>query len=149
MGSHGDMRPLFPSFTLAAILAGSQGIGGTCGPDNADDIPYLEDLKADFLNADYAEFAKRAGPYFPDLAENARDYFGQVMVVFPSPFPACATILQRREDPGFYQDLVFYFPAGSSAPVALLLIAARAEDKVHLIEFTFDTSISDVLEDIK
>lgn len=141
------MRPFF--FACCMALVAGQAHSATCGADRESDIPELEALKSAFLDADYRRFAELAGPYFPDLVENLNGYFGQMMVVFPNPFPSCETVLQRREDPGFYQDVVFYYPAGANAPVALLLVAVRAEGVVRLVEFTFNTAISDVLEDIK
>ena len=137
--------------SLASLAICSAGIthAAVCGPDTEADIPHLEAMKESFLTAEYLRFAEQAGPYFPDLAKNVKDYLGQVMVVFPNGFESCETVLQRREDPGFYQDVVFFYPAGSPAPVALLLVAVAAQGEVRLIEFTFNTAISDVLEDIK
>lgn len=141
------MRPFLCA--LLMTLAAGHADAAACGPDADADIPELEALKSAFLAADYRQFAELAGPYFPDLVENLNGYFGQMMVVFPNPFPSCETVLQRREDPGFYQDVVFYYPAGAQAPVALLLVAVRAKGEVRLVEFTFNTAISDVLSDIK
>ena len=144
------MRPfLFSCIAALTIGVADEAAAAVCGPDRASDLPYLETLKAAFLDADYPRFAELAGPYFPDLVEKVTDYFGQLMVVFPNSFRSCETILQRREAPGFHQEVVFYFPAGSSAPVALLLVAVEAEGEVRLVEFNFNTSISDVLGDIK
>lgn len=144
------MRPfLFTCVAAAAFCATGKSYAAVCGPDTPGDIPYLETLKSAFLDADYRRFAELAGPYFPDLMENLNGYFGQMMVVFPNRFPSCETVLQRREEPGFFQDVVFYYPAGSPAPVALLLVAVKAQGEVRLIEFTFNSSISEVLSDIK
>lgn len=122
---------------------------GPCGPQQDEDIVLFEAAKAAFLAADYEKFVELAGDYFPDLESNFDNYFGQIQVVFPNGFDSCATVLQRREEPGFYQDLVFYFPAGSKAPMALLLVAARVDGEIKLVEFNYNTSISDVLSDLK
>ncbi|NND22436.1 MAG: hypothetical protein HKN18_16215 [Silicimonas sp.] len=134
---------------LVALIIPTATLAGACGPDQDADIGLIEDAKAAFLDADYRKFVTIAGPYFPDLEQNFDDYFGQIQVVFPNGFDRCATILQRRESPGFHQDLVFYFPAGSPAPMALLLIAAKVDGEMQLVEFTYNTSISDVLDDLK
>ena len=144
------MKVLLRTLFVALLCsAGGGASAAVCGPDRAQDIPYLEDLKAAFLKADYRGFAELAGPYFPDLVERLNDYFGQVMVVFPNGFTSCETILQRREAPGFHQELVFLYPSGSPAPVALLIVAAEARGEIRLVEFNFNTSISDVLSDLK
>lgn len=135
------------ALATALIIAASQAQAGACGPNSSDDLPIFEAAKEAFLQADYKSFFDKAGPYFP--GSDFADTFGQVRVVFPNPYKRCRTILQRREKPGFYQDLVLYFPAGSDAPLALLLVAAEVDGQVNLIEFTFNTSISDVLDSLK
>ena len=133
---------------LFVLLAGTAW-AGPCGPDRETDVPVLEDAKAAFLDADYRAFTTIAGAYFPDIEENFDNYFGQIQVVFPNGYVSCHTVLQRREEPGFFQDLVFYIPEGYDAPMALLLIAAEVDGEAKLIEFSYNTSISAVLEELK
>lgn len=135
--------------TLFALCAGTAAPAGICGPDGGRDLPLMEAAKEAFLKADYHGFVTIAGPYFPDLAVNFDSYFGQLAVVFPDGFDRCETIIQRREDPGFHQDLVLYFPVGSPGPLALLIVAAEAEGEIRMIEFTYNTSISEVLGELK
>ena len=140
---------LFYIVLFSLVMSATQSLAGVCGLDRDADIALLEHAKSAFLSADYREFVTIAGPYFPDLDENFNDYFGQIQIVFPNGFDRCETVLQRRESPGFHQDLIFYFPKGSPAPMALLLIAAEVDGKTVLVEFTYNTSISDVLSDLK
>ncbi|NNF77557.1 MAG: hypothetical protein HKN05_05965 [Rhizobiales bacterium] len=135
------------SLVALLIFGAAQAHAGACGPDTADDITSFEQAKAAFLQADYETFFNTRGPYFPGADYDA--LFGQARVVFPNPFTGCKTVLQRREKPGFFQDLVFYFPAGSDAPLALLLIGAEVDGQVNLVEFSFNTNISNVLDDLK
>lgn len=137
------------TLTALAMIAANAAHAGPCGPDRSEDIPLLEEAKAAFLVAEFETFVDIAGPYFPDLKDNFNDYFGQIQVVFPNGFDSCHTVLQRREAPGFHQDLIFYFPAGSPAPMALLLIATEVGGETKLVEFTYNTSISAVLDDLK
>ena len=136
------------SCACAAILSSSTAYAGVCGPDREADLPLLERAKAAFLASEYREFVGIAGDYFPDLDQNFNNYFGQLQVVFPNGFDRCETVLQRREAPGFNQDLVFFFPNGSPAPIALLLVSVTIEGEERLIEFTYNTSISDVVDDL-
>lgn len=85
----------------------------------------------------------------PDLVAKLSDYLGQLTGVFPNAFAPCETVLHRSEAPGVDQDVVFQYPAGSSASVALPLIAARAEGEVRLVEFTCNTTMSEVPGNIK
>ena len=133
--------------SAATIFSAVQVQAGACGPDTPQDIAYFEDAKSAFLQADYRAFFDGMGPYFPGVDFDAT--FGQARVVFPNPFTHCRTVLQRREEPGFYQDLVLYFPAGSDAPLALLLVGTKVDGQVNLIEFTFNTNISEVLDSLK
>ena len=135
---------------LAALLASSSvTFAGVCGPDRDDDILVMEASKAAFLAADYRKFVEIGGNYFPDLESNFNNYFGQIQVVFPNGFDRCVTILQRREAPGFHQDVVFFYPKGFDAPVTLHLVAAQVGEGFRLIEFTYNTNISDVLDGLK
>jgi hypothetical protein len=131
---------------IALILGATQLQAGVCGPDTPEDIASFEASKAAFLQADYRTFFESMGPYFPGTDFDAT--FGQVRVVFPNPFKRCTTVLQRREVPGFYQEVVFYFPAGSEAPLALLLVGAEVDGQVNLVKFSFNTSISVVLDSL-
>lgn len=141
------MKPVFASIGL--IFLAAPAFAGVCGADSDRDIPLFEEAKEAFLAAEYERFVEIAGPYFPDLKENFDDYFGQIQVVFPNGFDRCQTVLQRREAPGFHQDVIFYFPKGSKAPLALLMIAADVDGEARMIEFNYNTSISDVLSDLK
>ena len=132
---------------IGILFAGSHSAAAACDPTTSNDVPAFETAKEAFLQADYKSFYDAMGPYFPGTEYEAT--FGQVRVVFPNPFTHCRTILQRRESPGFYQELVFYFPAGSDAPLALLLVGAEVDGQVNLIEFSFNTSLSSVLDDLK
>lgn len=139
----------FLSAALFSLMSATSVQAGVCGDDQDADLALFEEAKAAFLAADYEAFVDLAGPYFPDLKQNFSDYFGQIQVVFPNAFDRCQTVLQRRESPGFYQDLVFYFPKGSDAPMALLLVAAEVDGVPRLIEFTYNTSLSEVMTDLK
>ncbi|MBT8459084.1 MAG: hypothetical protein KJN60_05395 [Boseongicola sp.] len=137
--------------TAAAFvtLTASPAISGICGPDRDDDIPLLETAKAALLNADYLSFTSIAGPYFPDLAGNYEGYFGPLENTFPEGFDRCVTVLQRRENPSFAQDFMFYFPKDYESPMAVLLISAEVEGTTRLIEFSYNTNISGVLDELK
>ena len=142
------MKTFLASFTLAALVAAPTS-AATCGADTSSDIPLLETAKAALLNADYRSFTQIAGPYFPDLAENYDGYFGQLESIFPDGFDRCVTILQRREAPSFSQDLMLFFPKGYESPMAVLLIAADVEGTTRMIEFSYNTNISGVLDELK
>ena len=142
------MKQLITALALAT-LGTSPAFAGTCGPERDGDIALLETAKAALLNADYRSFTSIAGPYFPDLPENYDGYFGPLEATFPDGFDRCVTILQRRESPSFAQDLMFFFPKGHDSPMAVLLIAAEVEDTMRMIEFSYNTNISGVLDELK
>ena len=141
------MRMVAAAVSIA--LAGTPVFAGVCGEDTGRDLPLMEAAKEAFLKADYPGFVEIAGSYFPDLKDNYNQYFGQLQVVFPNGFTRCVTVLQRREEPGFHQDLVFFYPAGSAAPMALLMVVAEVGGEMAMVEFTYNTGISEVLDEIK
>ena len=142
------MKPLFVTLACASFFA-APAFAGTCGPDQDDDVALLETAKAALLNADYRSFVNVAGPYFSDLEENYDSFFGPLETTFPDGFDRCVTVLQRRENPSFAQDLIFFFPKGYETPMAVLLISADVEGATKMIEFTYNTNISDVLDELK
>lgn len=134
--------------TILTLLA-SPAIAGICGDDSDADIALFETAKSALLNADYRSFSRIAGAYFADIEDSYDDYFGPLEQTFPEGFDRCETILQRREKPGFFQDLILYFPAGYETPMAVLLIGAEVEGQTRMIEFNYNTNISRVLEELK
>jgi len=134
---------------LALTLVANPAFAGPCGNSTEFDIALFEDAKTAFLASDYDEFAVLAGPYFPDLQADPDSLFGALKNALPGGFDRCVTVLQRREAPGFHQDLALYFPRGFDAPIALLLIAVIVDGEPLLIEFNYNTSVSGVLEELK
>lgn len=135
--------------TLAG-LAFSASMATACEPTGPDDIPLIETLKDAFFASDYVTFAQRMGPFFPQIDQQFDGLFGPLQDVFPEGFVRCETVLQRREAPGFYQDLVLMYPKSSpETPLALLLIAVDPGDGIKLLEFNYNTNVSVVLGELK
>ena len=132
----------------AAVLPGL-ALAGVCGPDREADIEVFEQAKAAFFDTDYRTFADIAGDFFPGIDARYDSLFGQLERAIPDGYDRCETVLQRREAPGFHQELIFYFPKGSPAPMALLLIAAETDGQARLVEFTYNTSLSEVFSELK
>lgn len=132
----------------AAVLFASTTLthAGVCGADNDADIPVFEAAKEAFLSTRYRDFIDIGGAYFSDLEENFDSYFGQLPRVFPNGYDRCITILRRREEPGFYQDLVLFFPKGFEGPITLHLVAADDGNDVRLMYFNYNSSIGEVLD---
>jgi hypothetical protein len=133
----------------ALYLLANSALAGPCGNSTEADLPLFEEAKTAFLASDYHEFSVLAGPYFPGLQEDPDSLFGALKNVLPGGFERCVTVLQRREAPGFHQDLVLYFPRGFAAPMALLMIAVVVDGKPRMIEFNYNTNVSEVLEELK
>ena len=147
MGFDAAMKKLLA--TTALCFAANSALAGPCGNSTEADIPLFEDAKTAFLSSDYDEFSVLAGPFFPDLQKDPDSLFGALKNALPGGFERCVTVLQRREAPGFHQDLVLYFPRGFEAPIALLLIAVVVDGEPRMIEFNYNTNVSGVLEELK
>ena len=135
--------------TTALCFAAGTAFAGSCGNSTEADIPLFEIAKTAFLASDYDEFSAIAGPYFPDLQKDPDSLFAALKNVLPGGFERCVTVLQRREAPGFHQDLVLYFPHGFAVPIALLMIAVVIDGEPRMIEFNYNTNVSGVLEELK
>ncbi|MGI9391550.1 MAG: hypothetical protein ACR2O1_15950 [Boseongicola sp.] len=133
----------------ALCLAANSSVAAVCDNSTGADILLFEEAKTAFLASNYEKFAVVAGPYFPDLQKDPDSLFGALKNALPGGFDRCVTVLQRRESPGFHQDLVLYFPRGFAAPIALLLIAVVVDGEPRMIEFNYNTNVSGVLEELK
>jgi hypothetical protein len=142
---------LMKNALIAAALcfAANSAFAGACDNSTDFDIPLFEDAKTLFLASDYDEFSVLAGPYFPDLQEDPDSLFGALKNALPGGFDRCTTVLQRRESPGFHQELALFFPRGFVGPVALMMIAVLVDGEPRMIEFTYNTNVSGVLEELK
>ena len=135
--------------TTAICFAANSALAGPCDNSTEVDIPIFERAKTAFLASDYDKFSVLAGPYFPGLQEDPDSLFGALKNALPGGFERCVTVLQRRESPGFHQELVLYFPHGFAGPVALLMIAVVVDGEARMIEFAYNTNVSGVLEELK
>ena len=109
----------------------------------------MERAKEAFLTTNYRDFIDIGGDMFPGFENSYDDLFGPAERVFPEGYERCETILQRREAPGFHQDLVFFFPKGFDGPVTLHLIVAEVAGEMRLISFNYNTAIGEVLGDLR
>ncbi|MCG6884477.1 MAG: hypothetical protein LJE62_12055 [Silicimonas sp.] len=137
------------ALTIAATVLPGLALAGVCGPDRDTDIDVFEQAKAAFFDTDYREFSRILGDFFPDLDARYDSLFGGLERAIPEGYDRCETVLQRREAPGFHQEMIFYFPKGSPAPMALLLIAAEVDGKTRMVEFNYNTSLSEVFSELK
>ena len=128
--------------TLLPAAASAQ----SCTPSTAADIPAFEAAKTAFLKTDYRAFANLVDDYIPNMNAQFDALFGPLEVFEPQGYDRCRTILQRREDPSFLQEIVFFFPKGSDIPLALHLVGAEVDGAVRVLEFTYNSSISVVLD---
>lgn len=136
--------------SAVALFATTSVAGaGVCGPDRDTDIPVIERAKEAFLTTNYREFIDIGGDMFPGFEQSFDSLFGPIQEVFPNGYERCETILQRREEPGFHQELVFFFPKGFDGPVTLHLIVAEVAGEMRMISFNYNTAIGEVLGGLK
>ena len=129
-----------------ALLTPSLSFAQSCAPSAAADIPAFEAAKTAFLKTDYRGFANLVDDYIPNMDAQFDALFGPLDVFEPQGYDRCRTILQRREGPSVVQEIVFYFPKGSDVPLALHLVGAQVDGAVRVLEFTYNSSISVVLD---
>ena len=127
---------------LLPISASAQ----SCAPSTADDIPAFEAAKTAFLKTDYRAFASLVDDYIPNMNQQFDGLFGPLDAFEPQGYDRCRTILQRREAPSFVQEIVFYYPKGRDSPLALHLVGAEVDGAMRILEFTYNASLSAVLD---
>ncbi|WP_342076655.1 hypothetical protein [Yoonia sp. SS1-5] len=129
-----------------ALTAPGLAFAQSCPPSTSADLPVFEAAKAAFLKTDYKAFANLVDDYIPTIDDQFEALFGPLDALGPRGFDRCRTVLQRRETPGFAQELILFFPKGSTVPLALHLVGVEADGEVRMLEFTYNTAISEVLE---
>ena len=131
---------------FAAMFMAGTGHAGVCGPDRDTDIPEFELAKARFLKGDYDGFGQALGPLFQSELPGYADDFANFKSVFAGTFQSCHTVLQRREEPGFHQEVIFYFDDVVQGPVAMYLSGIVVDGEFHMVEFLFNTEVGGVLD---
>ncbi|MEJ6403424.1 hypothetical protein [Yoonia sp. 2307UL14-13] len=113
------------------------------------DVSVFEDAKTAFFRTDYRAFANLVGDYIPDMDARFEALFGPLDMFEPRGYESCQTILQRRENPSFYQEVILFFPRGVDGPIALHLVGAEIGGTVRVLEFTYNSSVGAVLEGLR
>ncbi len=132
-----------------ALSMPSQVAAQTCPPSTEADLPVFEDAKTAFFRTDYRAFANLVDEYVPNMDAQFDTLFGPLEVFEPRGYESCRTILQRREKPSFFQEVVFYFPRGADGPIALHLVGTEIDGEVQVLEFTYNSSVGAVLSGLR
>ncbi len=133
------------AFLLAPVAAAAQ----SCDPSTDADIPLFEAAKTAFFKTDYRAFAGLVDDYIPNMDAQFDALFGPLEVFEPRGFDRCRTVLQRREDPSFAQDMVLFFPRGGTTPMALHIVGAEVDGEMRVLEFSYNSAISAVLDGLR
>ena len=130
--------------SLALCLSASVVSAQSCTGENLKIIPEMEAAKDAVFEGKYETFGRMLGSDFQGLPENATQMFAPFREIVEGGYDSCTTILQRHESPGFYQDMVIYSSDQYEGPIALLLIGADVGGTFRFVEFSFNTSFSEV-----
>lgn len=134
---------------LLTCLPGLAMAADGCPPEGLPAVPTFETAKAQFLTGDYKAFLDTASAYIPDAASKYDSLFGQLAKALPNGFDHCLTVVQRRDPPGLVQEVVFYYPPGLDAPLSLYLMGAEVDGTVKILEFTYDTTLGNVMDKLR
>jgi len=133
------------AFCLTASVASAQ----SCTGEDSIIIPEMEAAKDALFAGEYETFGQLLGPGFQGLPEGATEMFAPFRNLVKNGYDGCTTILQRHEDPGFYQDVVMYTTADHPTPIALLLTGADIDGAFRFLEFKLNTSFASVVETLR
>lgn len=135
--------------TLAFCLSASVANAQSCTGENLVIIPEMEAAKNAFFAGSYDRFIGLMGPNFPGLSDRSGELFDPLKRIVSGAYEACHTVLQRHEAPGFYQDLTMYYDDEVEGPVTVLLVGADFDGEFRFLEFTYNSSISAVLDSLR
>ena len=134
---------------FAAVLAASwagQALA-VCEPSPADPVPAFEAAKQALLDGAYDDFLRTVQPLNADPLADREALVGAMERTFSQGLPSCASVVLRREAPGYAQEVALFDTGG--VPLALYLEAALLNGEMTIMSFQYALSPSDMLDLLK
>lgn len=139
------MKRAATGMILAALAAGPAL--AKCEPNPADPVPAFEAAKEALLDGAYDAFLRTVLPLNEDPLGDRESLVGAMERTFPDGLPSCASIVLRREEPGYAQEVVLFETGG--VPLALYMEAALLGGEMTVMSFQYALSPSDMLKLLK
>lgn len=118
-----------------------------CAPNGDTFVPVFAAAKLAMLTGDYDRFYDMVTPFVADADARKEELIGPLQSVLPEGFASCWTVVQRFEEPGFYQEVTF-FDSGSG-PVGLYLQGVYYDGDIRIMHFAYSDVPSDMLEKLQ
>ncbi len=136
------------AFILSCIA--SQGCTQTtpaCAFTGPTVFPEMETAKAAFLAGDFAGFFAQAAAQMPNTDGVA--LMAGITQAVPDGFASCTTVLQREDVGGLVQEItLFQLPEGNG-PISVYVQSALIDGQRVILQFSFDSTLANVLENLR
>jgi hypothetical protein len=142
------MRTLPLSIFITALsltTAGAQDLA--CAFTGPTIFPELEAVEAAFLTGDYAGFAALIRASIPSLDEAA--ITSGVAQAVPGGFESCTTVIQREDVGGLVQEVTLFELPDGKGTISLYLQSALVKGERKITQFSFDGTLTAVLEKLR
>jgi hypothetical protein len=134
---------------LLSCIAGQSAAQTTpaCAFTGPTVFPEMEAAKAAFLAGDYPGFFALAAAQMPNADGVA--LMAGITEAVPDGFASCTTVVQREDVGGLVQEItLFQLPEGKG-PISVYVQSALINGQRVILQFSFDSTLSDVLEKLQ
>jgi hypothetical protein len=110
-------------------------------------FPEMEAAKAAFLAGDYPGFFTLVGELMPNTDGTA--LMAELAASVPDGFASCTTIAQREDVGGLVQEVTLFSLSDGQGYIGLYMQSALADGRRLVLQFSFNSTLTAVLDDLR
>ncbi len=137
------IRHLLAITLSLSVVAPAEAFEARCTPSSKQTVEAFERAKDAFFRGEFDRFDRIVNPFSGPRNQAAADDLRGLSNSFPNGFRECAVVVQRRELPGFFQEVVLFDTGG--APVGLYLQGAVLRGKSFVTDFALSANLGEII----
>lgn len=110
-------------------------------------FPEMEATKAAFLAGDFDKFLALSTADMPNAPDAS--VMKSLVDLVPDGFASCTTIVQREDVGGFVQEVSLFELPDGQGPISLYIRSALVDGQRRILQFTFNSTMSTVLDELR
>ncbi|MEM9975567.1 MAG: hypothetical protein AAF771_15420 [Pseudomonadota bacterium] len=132
------------TFTLSlAIATPALAFDARCTPSSKQRIEAFEQAKDALFRGEFDRFDRIVNPFSGPRDQAVTDDLRRLSNSFPNGFRECAVVVQRRELPGFFQEVILFDTGG--APLGLYLQGAVLRGDSFVTDFSLSADLGAII----
>lgn len=135
---------------VLSVVAAPLWAAPVCEMRGAEPVEVLEQAKEAFLHSEFDDFVAIAAEIMPEAAaQNILKELRRLDGLLPDGFDSCQTVVQRRDTGGMVQEVTTFNVKGQDFPISLYLQVTPVRDRMLISYLNFNTTMSDVLDQLR